>query len=170
MDWRSRIFVAAAVASYRRSHDLGGLLTGLFSGLFAALMVAAAGAWMLIWLVSPRDAKTRDLSKASELERLLAPTLSELEAARADVVRQVNARLTTRVPIGLAGGVGAWILSQLGKHPGGLYDLMLFAGFGGLVGYYWASHKLSDQYRRLYKERVLPGSPRSSVRSAIALP
>jgi hypothetical protein len=33
---------------------------------------------------------------------------------------------------------------------------MLFAGFGGLVGYYWASRALGDQYRRLYKERVLP--------------
>ena len=150
------IFLVIVSASYRRSPDLGGLLTGIFTGLLTGLIVALVGMWVLVWLASPKTQHVIDTTKAGELEELLAATLADLEATRADVIRVIRARLVTRVPLGLAAGVGCWMLAHFGKKPPGLFDLLLFAGMGGLLGYAWASFKLSDKYRRLYKSRVLP--------------
>jgi hypothetical protein len=151
------IFVSVVMASVRRSHDIGGILTGVFTGLFAALLFAVVGAWGLVWLVTPKAADAPpDMTKAGELEKLLAPTLAELETARAEIVQKVHMRMVTRLPLGVAAGVGAWIFSQVGRNPGTIFNLLELMAFGGAVGWYWASQRLSEQYRRLYKERVLP--------------
>ena len=151
------IFVAGVTASYHRSHSVGEILGGVFSSLFIALLVAAAASWAAMSLVLPKAVTAPpDLAKASDLERLLAPTLTELEAARTDIVHQINARLTTRVPLGVAAGVCLWILGQFGKEPATFFNLLEFMGVGGAAGWYWASRKLSEQYLRLYKDRVLP--------------
>lgn len=151
------VFLAVVIASIRRSPGVEGLLSGTFTGLFAGLLVAAAAAWAALALMTPRPAKARtDTQKGDELERLLAPTLSQLETARAETLHQVNLRLISRIPICVAIGIGGWIFSQLGRSPGTAFNLVEFGGFGAAVGWYWASHRLSEQYRQLYKDRVLP--------------
>jgi hypothetical protein len=150
------IFVAVVTAAYRRSPSVDGLLTGVFTGLFAALLFAAAGGWALVQLISPKPKPLSDLGEAAELEQVLGPSLAELEAVRLETLHQVNARLTTRLPLSIAVGVGVWIVSQGGTHPWGLFGLLEMSALGGLGGYYWASHQLGERYRRLYKERVLP--------------
>jgi hypothetical protein len=151
------IFVSIVIASVRRAHDIGGILTGVFTGLFTALLFAAVAAWGLIWLVTPKAADAPlDMAKASELERLLAPTLAGLETARTDIVQKVHMRMVTRLPLGVAAGVGLWVFSQVGRNPGTLFNLLELMAFGGAIGWYWASRQLSEQYRRLYKQRVLP--------------
>jgi hypothetical protein len=140
------VFVAVIVASFRQGRDLGHLLTGLFTGLFTALLVAVGGAWAAMALLSPtaRAAATVDLAKATELEQLLAPTLAELELARAATVHQVNLRLVSRVPLAMAAGVALWTFSQFGRSPGTAFNLIEFAGFGAAVGWCWASLGLSE--------------------------
>jgi hypothetical protein len=151
------VFVAVVIASFNKGHDLGHILTGLFTGLFTGLLVAAAGSWGAMTLLAPKATPAApDLAKATDLERLLAPTLTELETARVDTVHQVNLRLVSRVPMAMAVAVGLWIFSQFGKNPAGVFNLLEFMGLGAAVGWYWASHKLSDAYARLYKDRVLP--------------
>lgn len=151
------VFLGTVVASLRRSHDVGGLLTGIVSGLVAALLVGAAGAWLAMWLVSPKlPQPAPDLILSGALQRELAPSLTELEAIRVDTLRQVNVRLLTRVPCGLATAFGLWLFSQLGRDPGTLFNLLEFMGLGGAIGWYWASRRLSDTYARRYKDRVLP--------------
>jgi len=151
------VFVAVVLGSFRKGHDLGHLLTGVFTGLFTALLVAGGGAWAAMTLLAPKAPPAPvDLAKATELERLLAPTLAELEAARLGIVHQVGLRLVSRVPLGVAAGVGAWIFSQIGRNPGTFFNLLEFMGLGAAIGWYWASHQLSAQYVRLYKDRVLP--------------
>jgi hypothetical protein len=150
------IFLAGVTSSYHRSHGIGEILGGVFTSLFAALLVAAAASWAAMSLISKAATAPPDLAKASDLERLLAPTLTELEAARTDIVHQVNVRLVTHVPLGVAAGVCLWILGQFGREPATFFNLLEFMGIGGAAGWYWASRKLSEQYLRLYKDRVLP--------------
>jgi len=151
------VFIAVISASLHKGHDLGHLLTGVFTGLFTALFVAGGGAWAAMTLLAPKARPAApDLAKATQLEQLLAPTLAALEAARTAIVHQVNLRLVTRVPLGVAAGVGFWIFSQFGRSPGTFFNLLEFMGFGAAIGWYWASHKLSEDYLRLYKDQVLP--------------
>lgn len=150
------IFVAGVTASYHRSHGTGEILGGVFTSLFVALLVAAAASWAAMSLVSKVATAPPDLAKAGDLERLLAPTLTELEAARTGIVHQINVRLVTHMPLGVAAGVCLWILGQFGREPATFFNLLEFMGVGGAAGWYWASRKLSEQYLRLYKDRVLP--------------
>lgn len=151
------VFLAVVIASIRRSPSVEGLLSGTFTGLFAGLLVAGAGAWGAMALMTPGQAKAQiDTQKGDDLEQLLAPTLSQLETTRAETLHQVNQRLISRIPICVAIGIGGWIFSQFGRSPGTVFNLLEFGGFGALVGWYWASHRLSEQYRQLYKDRVLP--------------
>jgi hypothetical protein len=151
------IFIAGVTSTLHRSHDLGKILTGLFASLFGALIVAVVGAWGVMGLLSPRPAATSpDPARGDDLERLLAPTLTQLEAARTDIAHQVNLRMASRIPICIAIAVGFWIFSQFGRRPADFGNLLQLMAFGAAIGWYWASQKLSDQYRRLYKERVLP--------------
>jgi hypothetical protein len=149
------VFIIVIVASIHRSPGLGGLLSGVFTGLFAALLVAGGGAWLAIAMAAPKATAIVDSTDIGEADTL-APVLAELEATRVDVVRQVNARAIGRIPLCAGGGLLFWILTQFGKDPSGAFDLLIFVGMGGLAGYAWAANTLSERYRRLYKDRVLP--------------
>ena len=61
-----------------------------------------------------------------------------------------------RVPLGTAAGVVAWILARRGDDPPGVFELGLFVIVGALAGEYWAVYQLERQYRRRYKDSVLP--------------
>jgi len=86
----------------------------------------------------------------------LSQTLAELETARADTGRRIKARLMWRVPVAVAAAVALWLWSQTTDDPGDGEDLLAFVVMAAVGGYFWASYKLSEAYRRLYKERVLP--------------
>lgn len=150
------VFILVFIASLHRSPGLGGLLSGVFLGLFAALLVAVVGAWMAMALVTPKAAAPAAPANMAQIENSLAPVLTELETTRVDMVRQVKAREVSRIPLGAGAGLAFWIFTQFGKDPSGIFDLFLYAGAGGFGGYVWASHKLSERYRHLYKERVMP--------------
>jgi len=88
--------------------------------------------------------------------------LAELDAARLQVVRQVNTRATTRVPLGAAAGFGLWCLEQISGRPdrdgiaGMVWNAACLVVVGAMAGYYSAARDRSDAYARLYLGRVLP--------------
>lgn len=150
------MFLLVLVASLRRAPGLSGLLSGVFLGLFAALLVAGIGAWMAMAIVTPKTVLPAEPANMAQIEGSLAPVLAALEATRVDMVRQIKARQVSRIPLGAGAGLLFWIFTQFGKDPSSIFDLFLFVGAGGFGGHVWASYKLSERYRRLYKERVLP--------------
>lgn len=88
-----------------------------------------------------------------ETAAALDPVLSAMETARLDIVGQVKVRARWRVPLCIAGGVLFWAFGEDGRGP---LEFVLKVGFGYLLGDFWASYALSEQYRRLYKDKVLP--------------
>lgn len=150
------IFFALVVSSYRASPDTGGLLSGIFAGLFTALIFAAAGAWGAMWLARTPKAEIYDDEAAGELEEFLGPTLKDLEAIRVEVVKKVRANAAWMTPAGVAIAVGLWILGRFGDDPPDVVDLLIFCAAGGFLGYLWAGLKLGSEYRRKYKDLVLP--------------
>ena len=151
------VFIVVLTGSIRQTPGIFGVLKGIFLGLFSGLLVTAGGGWGAMSLMSdPQPAPPPDLAKADVLQQALAPVLTELEQTRLDVVAQVNARLPLRLGLGVAGGVLFWLMAQFGKDPATLFQLLEFGAFGGFLGYFWAVSRLSKQYRRLYKDRVLP--------------
>lgn len=164
---RTRLFLWAAgtaaaffgvlILTIAESPNLGGMVRGFFAGLFVALLFAAAGAWLLMWTNSPRSRTHLDIAKAAAgLDTLLAPTLRELNAVRAGVIRDVKARSATRVPLGIAGSVALWMLAQWSDDPPGYFELLIFVVCGAIAGELWAVGKLDREYGRQYKDRVLP--------------
>jgi Protein of unknown function (DUF3137) len=97
-----------------------------------------------------------DEATAKALENSLAPTLRELSAVRADVIKKVKARSVTRVPLGVAGAFLWWVILQSTADAPDFFDLILLCGLGALLGYGWAMAKLDRDFKRLYKDRVLP--------------
>lgn len=150
------IFVGVLLLSLARATDLGGILSGIFAGFFAALMFAAAAAWLLMWARAPMAETPFNETAATALEALLAPTLRELDAVRAEVVRKVKERSAMRVPIGVACAALLWLLVQWGEEPPGFFQLIMWCAIGALAGEGWAVAKLAEEYTRLYKTRVLP--------------
>lgn len=150
------VFILVVIASVHRSPGWDGLLSGIVLGLFVALLVAAGGAWTAMALVTPKAAPPAEPANMAQIEASVAPVLAELEATRIDVARQVKTRAVSRVPLGVGAGLLFWIFTRFGKEPSGVYDLILFTGASGFAGYVWASNKLSERYRNLYKQRVLP--------------
>jgi hypothetical protein len=119
--------------------------------------VAGAGAWGAIALASgPKRPDPARTAAGETLHAQFATVLSELEASRQDVVRQVNARALVRAPLGAAAGLGLWVLGLATGDPVELDALAIFMGGGAVGGYVWASYRLSAEYDRSYKERVLP--------------
>ena len=149
------VWVALAIASIHKTPGLAGILTGVFVGGFAALLVALAGCWAVVFLVA-RPAKAAAERPPPVIDGDLGQVLAELEMARAQTARGINAQAAWRIPLACAGAVGFWIFSQFGKDPADLSDLLVFLVFACLAGYIWASSALGGAYRRLYKERVLP--------------
>jgi hypothetical protein len=156
------IFVLVLVASMHKTPGLSGLLSGIFVGLFAALFVGGGGAWVAMSLVAVTPAPKVDGQTGDELMSALRPVLAELEAARLDVVRQVNDRAMTRIPMGAAAGFGLWCVEQLSGRPdrdgiaGVVWNALCLVGVGAMAGYYSAARDSSAAYSRLYLGRVLP--------------
>lgn len=152
------IFVGVLLLSLAQATDLGGILSGIFAGFVTALMFAWAAAWLLTWALAPARTAEAPFNEAAAtaLEALLAPTLRELDAVRAEVVRKVKERSAMRVPIGAACGALFWLLVQWEKDPPGFFELIVFCALGAAAGEGWAAAKLSKEYTRLYKARVLP--------------
>jgi hypothetical protein len=150
------IFAGFLMLSLSQATDLGGVFSGIFLSFIAALVFAGAVAWLLMWALASTTDIPVDEAAATALETLLAPTLRELEAVRADVVRKVRERSVMRVPAGAAGGALFWLLSQWGDEPSGLFELIMWLATGALAGEAWAFAKLAEEYTRLYKSRVLP--------------
>src|SRR5688572_770288 len=150
------VFAVTLLRAVSQAQGLGGVLAAVATAAFVALLVAGAGAWVLMWVLVPARPVPVDQGAVDSLTALLAPTLAELNAVRAEVVRQVAVRSVRFVPIGAAAGLGTWGLSSLGDDPPGVASLFLFLGVGAFAGEVWAAHDLSKEYARLYKNRVLP--------------
>lgn len=155
-------FVLVLIASIHKTPGVHGLLSGTLAGLVAALVVCGCGAWIAISIVVPRMRAPVDTQTADDLVGMLSPVLAELEAARTEVVRQVNARAVTRVPLGAICGGAIWFLEQLSGKPnrdgfvGVVFSAVCLVGVGAMAGYFAAAHERSDAYARLYFRRVLP--------------
>jgi hypothetical protein len=91
-----------------------------------------------------------------ELHSQLAPTLRALDELRTDISARVRSRSISRIPIGVAGGIGMWVVSQRGDDPPGAVGFLLFLIVGAIAGERWAAHALERDYRRRYKDDVLP--------------
>ena len=91
------LFAFVVVATITGLQDSG---SGIgFAGLAAVLFAVAA--FMIMRRPSPAAASTDDLTRSDKLERLLAPTLAELEATRVETVRKANLRMSLLMPLGL---------------------------------------------------------------------
>ena len=90
-----------------------------------ALGFAGAFAWILLWSNGVRSGK-RAVGATSPLDTLLAPTLRELNAVRADVIRSVRKRSLTRVPLGIAGALALWVLGLWTDDPPDIVALIIF--------------------------------------------
>ena len=156
------IFVMVLVASMHKTPGISGLLSGFFVGLFAALLVGGSGAWIAMSLVAVQLVPKVDDRTGDELMGELHPVLAELEAARLQVVRQVNARAMTRVPMGAAAGFGLWCLEQISGRAdrdgiaGIVWNAVCLVGVGAVAGYYSAARDASAAYAHLYLARVMP--------------
>ena len=151
------VFLGIAALSIAQSPTFGGIGRGLAAGIFTALLFAAGFGWLLLWANGSRTRLPADDTGAvTELNAMLAPTLRELNAVRRDVLRQVKVRSISRVPIGVAAAFALWLVSQTTDDPPGFLGLIMFLVAGAVGGEMWAAHKLERDYRRLYKDRVLP--------------
>jgi hypothetical protein len=151
-------FVGIVILSVIDSPTLGGFARGIATGAFLALLFATGIGWLLIWgsIGQLKSRREKPTTTTTELDTLLAPTLGELNAVRADVTRKVNERSVIRVPLGIAGGIAIWALSQSESEPLGFFGLIGLVVIGAITGEVWAAFKLEREYRRLYKDRVLP--------------
>jgi hypothetical protein len=154
------IFLVVLITRIHQTPGVEGVFAGLFLGLFAALLVGACGAWTVLSLTSPNTASSFDAKTADELVAALHPVLVELEAARMEVVRTVNTRAMTRVPLGAAAGFGLWCLEQMSGRPdrdgiaGVVWNAVSLVGVGAMAGYYSAVRDSSAAYSHLYLGRV----------------
>ena len=150
------VLLLVLIASIASEPGIVGIVRGLFAGLFLALLFAVGfGSLMLSARRSPRPAAATTHT-ATELDSKLAPTIRELNALRAEAIKEVKARSITRVPIGVVVAIVLWVLCQWNDDPPGAFGLVMFVVLGALGGEMWAVHKPDREYRRVYKERVLP--------------
>lgn len=151
------VWAAIAWSSIQRDPGLGGWLTGLFGGGFVALLVAGAGAWaVMLFVLGPARRAAAQEQAIFEPGDELGQILAELEVARRRTERQINAGAVWRIPLCILGAVAFWLWTQVGDDPSDTWDLLMFMGAAAVAGYFWAAWTLSQAYRRLYKERVLP--------------
>jgi hypothetical protein len=151
------IFVGLLVLSFAQAPDWSAVASGVFASFFAALLFAVGMGWFVLSLNrTPKTAAPAAQQQATELETLLAPTLRELNAARGEVIRRVKERSVFRVPAGIVGAVVFWVISLWNDDPPGVLDLIIWCIVGAVLGEVWAIGKLDRDYRRLYKQRVLP--------------
>jgi hypothetical protein len=145
---------AAIVGSVRQTPGWEGWLTGIFAGGFLALLTYLGCAWFAVSLLRPR--RPPEEPGVYRGDGTLEEVLAGLEAARRDTLARITRAAFWRVPLGVALGIGLWVWSQSTDDPADGSDFVAFVVMGGVGGYAWAAWQLSEAYRRLYKERVLP--------------
>jgi hypothetical protein len=149
------IFVGAVMGGASRHPGIGGLLGSLVGAAVSAGLFAAAGVFLIARYLAPALREEGHL--IATYDGPLGEALAELERTRQEVKTQIIARAVKLMPLGAAAGVALWIAGQFGNDdPTGLIELAVFSSFGAAGGYFMASHKLGDAYRRMYKDRVLP--------------
>ena len=151
------LFLLVVIAA-TASEGIVGFVKGLFGGLFLALLFAVGFGSIVI---AARRSPSPDVAPAASagetaLNSQLAPTIRELNALRKEAIEQVKQRSITRVPIGIAAGLAVWVLNQRGSDPPGVFGFIGLVILGALAGEMWAAHKPDKEYRRVYKQRVLP--------------
>lgn len=150
-------WIGIAVAANSRTPGLIGIATSVFGGFFVALLIAAVGGWIALKLSEPRRSNhLPQVMDAQELGGELHAILADLEAYRSHVVQQVIERSAWRAPACAGVGLCLWTLFALTGAPGGAMDFLAVMLFGGFIGYLWSVRELSQQYAKLYRERVLP--------------
>ena len=151
------MFLFVLIGSVAQSPTVIGVLQGLFAGVFLALLFAVGWGSLLHWARKDRAVdRPAESTRAGELDARLAPALRELTALRSDIIAQVKSRSIVRVPLGTLGGVIAFFLARQGNDPPDPPEILLFMLIGAVAGEYWATYKLERQYRRRYKDQVLP--------------
>lgn len=149
------IFVAIVATSIFQSTGVDGILSGIFVGLFDGLLVVAAVTAAAVWWLRRQSPASED-GREDSLTKPLQPVLEALEATRRAMIEKVVRRSLWRVPLCIAAGILIWALGRNYRHSGDAFDLLGVVFAAGAVGYAWASAKLSEEYRRMYKESVLP--------------
>ena len=150
-------WIGIAVAANSRTPGLIGFATSVFGGFFVALLIAAVGGGIALKLSEPKKAELLPpVMSADELGGEMHAILADLEGYRQHVSQQVIERSAWRVPACAGVGLCAWTLLALTGAPGGAMDFVAVMAVGGLVGYLWSVKELSQQYSKLYRERVLP--------------
>jgi hypothetical protein len=163
--------LAIGIAGIIRQPNLEGILTAVFGGFFVALLIMGASAWIAMRMMSgpPRPP---DLSAGDAIAASLKHVLDELELTRLETVNAVNRRAAWRVPLCAAIGLVIMVLGMLSDDPPDLLEAAGMVIVAGIMGYVWASTKLSNEYALKYKARVLPELAKSfgdlSYRHAVA--
>ena len=150
------VFIAAIIGSMHKAPGFGGLMTGIAAGLFGGLLVMAGGAWMAMKLVPAAEPTPVQSVLGDQLAASLADVLAELEKTRVDLYSKAMEQAKWRVPAGAIGGALLWVKDVFDKDQSGLFGLLMFVGIGAVGGYFWATASNSAQYKRLYKDKVLP--------------
>jgi hypothetical protein len=143
------------IGSIVQSPGLAGAAQGLFAGLFLGLLYLAGFGFLYI-SYRHENKKAAPGPVGVDIDRQLAPILRELDVLRADVSERVRTRSLVRIPIGVIGGIALWFASQRADDPPGALGFLLFMLVGAIAGERWAAHSLERQYRRRYKDEVLP--------------
>ena len=150
-------WIGIAVAANSRTPGVVGLATSIVGGFFVALLIAAVGGWIAIKLSAPRKVDLQPpVMSADELGGEMHAILADLEAYRLQITQQVVERSAWRVPACAGVGLCLWTLAALTGSPGDTIDFLVVMIVGGMFGYFWSMHELSQQYSKLYRERVLP--------------
>jgi hypothetical protein len=148
-------WIAVAAAAIARQQNLEGILGGIFGGFFMGLLIMGAGAWIALKMAMGPP-KPPDLSAGDAIAASLKHVLDELERTRLETVAAINQRAMLRVPLCIAGGLLLWVYGQFTDDPADFGETASLIIVPGLMGYVWASLKLSNAYARTYKSRVLP--------------
>jgi hypothetical protein len=146
---------AVAIAAIVRKPNIEGILGGVFGGFVLALVIMGVGAWVGMGVVTGKPAPP-DLSAGDAIAASLKHVLDELEKTRLETVAAINKRATWRVPLCVAGGLVLLVLGMFSDDPPELLEAAGMLVVPGVMGYVWASAKLSNEYARKYKARVLP--------------
>jgi hypothetical protein len=149
-------FLAIVSSSISHTPGVAGWLGGILGGGFVGLLVAGAGAWAAMALIAKPAASAPPPGREPVIGGTLEHTLAELEATRLRTRQQIGARQRLFIPLCAAAGLILGLVSLMSGGEDGIFDLLKFTAGGAGVGWFWATHKLSEAYRRLYKERVLP--------------
>lgn len=111
---------------------------------------------LVAWLIASKTGAGEDDTPDPGIDAELGAVLAQLEVARVEMAAEIEQRMRTRLPLGLAGGVAVWAWLQHQYAPPGLLELAAFSATGAGIGWAWASAALAQRYRRMYKDQVLP--------------